>query len=149
MRALLDTNLILDLFLGREGAEFTGVILDSVDDGKISGFISWHSITDAYHVFKKDEGVKQDVPVAQDRNDLARDKLADLLSRLSIPATGDKDFETALSFDCKDFEDSLIIAAAACCDAQYIVTRDEKHFKNSPIPPILPRDFCQQVAALY
>jgi len=42
-----------------------------------------------------------------------------------------------------DFEDALQIAAARKCSAEYIITRNIKHYKKSVIPAITPQLFLE------
>jgi predicted nucleic acid-binding protein len=51
------------------------------------------------------------------------------------------DISKALSLNVPDFEDALQILSAIKAKADYIVTRDLDHFKNSPVPPISPEEF--------
>lgn len=41
----------------------------------------------------------------------------------------------------RDFEDALQVAAAMACGAQFIVTRNERDFKASPVPALSPEAF--------
>ena len=37
-----------------------------------------------------------------------------------------------------DFEDAMQVAAARACEADFIVTRNERDFAESPIPTLTP-----------
>ena len=39
-----------------------------------------------------------------------------------------------------DFEDAMQVAGADACGARYIVTRNTKAFRRSPIPAISPEE---------
>jgi hypothetical protein len=43
-----------------------------------------------------------------------------------------------------DFEDASQVAAAMACGAQFIVTRNERDFKKSPVPALSPEAFLQR-----
>ena len=45
--------------------------------------------------------------------------------------------------DFDDFEDCLQSECAIIFGADYIVTRNIRHFSGSPIPAITPNDFCK------
>jgi RNA polymerase sigma-70 factor (TIGR02943 family) len=45
---------------------------------------------------------------------------------------------------CKEFVDALQMAAARSCSAEYIITRNIKHYKNSVIPAITPQRFIER-----
>jgi hypothetical protein len=58
-----------------------------------------------------------------------------LLGIFDIAATDRADFERALSLEFADFEDAVQAACAARVKADYLVTRDVKGFRRSPVPP--------------
>lgn len=43
-----------------------------------------------------------------------------------------------------DFEDSLQVAAALACGAQFIITRNERDFRKSPVPALSPDLFLRR-----
>jgi len=43
-----------------------------------------------------------------------------------------------------DFEDSLQVAAALSCGAQFIITRNERDFRKSPVPALSPDSFLRR-----
>ena len=54
MNILLDTNVILDTFLGREPHNnHSDAIFELIADNKIFGYVSTSSITDIYYVLRK------------------------------------------------------------------------------------------------
>ncbi|MFQ5584738.1 MAG: PIN domain-containing protein, partial [Calditrichia bacterium] len=63
---------------------------------------------------------------------------------VKIAPTRTEDAKYALKQPIADFEDALQVAAATVCKSDYICTRNNKHFKRSPIPAITPRIFCEQ-----
>ena len=42
------------------------------------------------------------------------------------------------------FEDALQVAAAMACGAQFVITRNERDFKNSPVPALNPDAFLRR-----
>ena len=55
-----------------------------------------------------------------------------------VARTGRGDALAALDLPMRDFEDALQVAAAMACGAQFIVTRNERDFKASPVPALNP-----------
>lgn len=71
----------------------------------------------------------------------AGDFIHDLLHFIEVAPTGTREAKQALGFPMKDLEDAMQAAAALAFDALYIVTRNAKDYKNSPIPAITPSAF--------
>ncbi len=57
----------------------------------------------------------------------------------TVPAQK-SDISAALSGNIPDFEDGVQASCAARIKADYIVTRNVKHFIGSSVPAILPRE---------
>src|SRR5262245_57011967 len=125
MRALLDTDVLLDVALNREPfvREAAEVLRWAQSEpGQVA--IAWHSLSNvAYLAYS------------------ARGFIDDLLHFIEVAPTGTREARQALGFPMADLEDALQAAAALAFDATFIVTRNVKDFKNSPIPAIRPARF--------
>lgn len=64
---------------------------------------------------------------------VALSAVRDLLSIVDVAAVGREDMHRALTLGLKDFEDAVQVAAALGVGADYLVTRDTKHFRTAPI----------------
>ncbi len=64
---------------------------------------------------------------------------------MAISLTTKKDIFYSLNLTLADFEDALQVAAAKACIAEKIVTRNIKHYKNSPIPVQTPTTFIRDI----
>ena len=58
-----------------------------------------------------------------------------------IPATGTVDSVRALQFPMRDIEDALQASAALNFRANYVVSRNAKDYRGSPVPAITPEEF--------
>lgn len=76
----------------------------------------------------------------------ARPFLSDALRFLRIAPTGHEHAKKALEFRMPDFEDAFQAASAAAFGASYIVTRNEKDYRNSPVPALSPTKFIRTLA---
>lgn len=129
MRLLLDINIILDVIFERPGASASSALIESF------GFVhqanlAWHSIaTLAYLIERQQNAVA------------ARAVIADLLRWAQVASTGHSDALAALQLEMPDFEDALQASAALACGASYIITRNLRDFKNSPISALTPEAF--------
>ena len=131
MRVIIDTNVLIDYFQNREKyADAAEAILRLCSIGEIDGYISALSIPNLVYIMRKE---------------LTQEKIKKVLSTIEIVLTVEdlkaEDMESAINLDIADFEDALQSVCASRVDADYIITRNEKDFKNSIVPPISPLDF--------
>ena len=124
MRALLDTNIVYDILCKRpfdeDGIEQLKVMHAF---GDVDLWVSAKSFTDLFYL------MRQEVD-----SDVAHDALEDSLSWLSACSVDEADIKQALQVRWHDFEDSLVNVCAEKVRADFIVTRDEKGFRNASIP---------------
>lgn len=136
MKILIDTNVILDMLAKREPF-FTSaakVIFLSAED-KVEAYITSNIVTDIYYIARRHYM----------RESEARDMLHKLLKITGVLDVGHRECLKALELPMEDYEDALLSVCAKRVNADYIVTRDMEHFRNSPVPPISPENFLQNL----
>ena len=134
MKALIDTNVILDVLIGREyHVEMSSKLL-KLCGAQITGMILASQTTDIFYLLCR-EGKTEEEAKAIIR------KLTENIKVLDVFAT---DTTTALNSDMTDYEDALLAYSAKRHKADYIVTRNERDFANSPIPALSPQDFIEK-----
>ena len=120
----MDTNVVLDLILARAPwAEESALLFSEIELGNIEGYIAAHTITTIHYLVAKAKGRPQ-----------AANVVADLLSLVRVAPLEDSDFQRALTFNLPDFEDAVQVAAAVKVEADFLVTRNARDFRGSPIP---------------
>ena len=124
MRLLLDINVILDVLLDREPwvAE-AAQLLSAVESGQAQGSIAGHTVTTVYYVVRSVR--PRDEAVAAVR---------DLLSIVDVVPVTEADFHHALSLELADFEDAVQAACALKIEADFVVTRDAKGYRDVTVP---------------
>ncbi len=133
MKLLIDTDVLIDVALNRiPHSQYSGRILDSAQQKFFEAFIAWHSIANFYYLVSSPKSNKK-----------AKEFIGDLLKFVRIAPTRTEDAVFALKLPVSDFEDALQIAAAKVCDAKFVLTRNIKHFRKSPIPALTPKGFCE------
>ena len=124
MIALFDTDVVLDLFLDRQPfAEAAAQMFSKVEVGEIQGYVSATTITTVYYLTTKTIGIRK-----------AKWATRKLLSLLKVASVDQSVIEGALEGKYKDFEDGVIAEAARQIRANFIVTRNVRDFKTSPVP---------------
>jgi predicted nucleic acid-binding protein len=130
MRALLDTDVLIDVVLKREPfAVSAAEVLNWAEDSPGQTAVAWHSLSNIAYLVRPD----------------ARPFLQNLLQFIEVPVVGTREAKQALGFPMNDLEDALQAAAALAFDAHYIVSRNLSHYRNSPIPAISPSQFLKEV----
>jgi predicted nucleic acid-binding protein len=122
MKVLVDTNIILDIFLEREFylKESLAVML-ICEKYEVIGFVSASAITDIYYIARK---------TLQDKEKLIN-MLRKLFQVLKIAPVNEANIEEALSLGWNDFEDALQFSIGKSINAKYIITRDIKGFAEA------------------
>ena len=123
MKLLLDTNVLLDVILERRNLmRESAAVLDAIEDGRAKGYVSSHAVTTIHYIVAKANGLAAAVTA-----------ISGVLDLCDVVAVNEADFRRALALGLKDFEDAVQVAAALHVGADYVVSRNEKDFKNSPI----------------
>ncbi len=127
MKILIDTDVLLDVALNRKPwvESSAGVLRWAETRG--SAAIAWHSLSNCAYLLEND----------------GREFIDKLLMIVEIALTGRKDALKALRLPLRDLEDALQAVAASSWGAQYIVTRNLKDFKGSPVTAIAPETFME------
>lgn len=124
MRLLLDTNVILDVWLIREPFfRDSTALLGKVEEKQIYGIISPTSVTTLHYLSKKALGERR-----------SRALVENLLKLCRVGALSSSVFDIALESRIIDFEDAVIEAVAIQEQVDVIVTRNLRDFRNSRVP---------------
>ena len=124
MKVLIDTNVILDVWLARQPfLPASARILSAAEKKKISGVICPTTVTTLHYLVKKHRGEAK-----------ARELLKDLLRICSVGTFRRSEIDDALGSKIKDFEDAVIEAVALTTCSEIIATRNTEDFKGSRVP---------------
>jgi predicted nucleic acid-binding protein len=128
VKILLDCDVLLDVMVGREKfLAGSARVLDSCESGQIHGAIAWHTLANAYYL-------------AEDGR-TALKFFEDLLSFVEVVG-GDTELAlVAIRSGFSDFEDALQSVCGKQFEADFIVTRNVKDYKLSPIKAVSPSEF--------
>ena len=135
MRALIDTNVLMDYLTKREPYfETARKLVSACMEKKIDGYIAAHSILNLFFILRHDYTAAQ-----------RRVMLMDLCLMFRVVSVDNSKLLAALLDDSfSDVEDCVQYQCADDCHAEYIVTRNPKDFAASEIPAIMPDVFCQR-----
>jgi predicted nucleic acid-binding protein len=131
--ALIDTNIMIDLILKRHPFfENAFSLWEKIDRKEIKGFITSNSVTDIIYLSRREYSVKEIKPI-----------ILNLLKLIKIIDVDENDIIEAFNLDFKDYEDALQVQCSKKTKVDFIVTRNEKDFKDSEIPAIQTEKFLE------
>ncbi len=137
MKVLVDTNVILDLFLNRQPfVNDAAAIWQANANRQIEAFVCAVTVTTIFYISKK----AADLTVARKNVQL-------LLSSIGIAGVDFDVLTKAEALPLIDFEDAVQVASAQSQGLDAIITRDLKDYKNSPLAVYSPSDFLALLAA--
>ncbi len=132
MRVLLDTDVVLDVFLEREPfVQDAPVIWLANEQGRIEGYVSAITPVNVFYVVRR---TKKDGAVA-------RNAVAELLSLLRVCLLDHAILQTAYASPMTDFEDAVQHASAAARQLDAIITRNVGDYAQATLPVFTPADF--------
>ncbi|MDX1396847.1 MAG: PIN domain-containing protein [Gemmatimonadota bacterium] len=130
MIVLLDTDVLIDVALGREPhVEASGGLIDTLERRPGNTFIAWHTVSNFYYLVAPVRGGAD-----------AAALIEDLTSFVDVAPTSTADLRYAVRLGLADFEDAMQVAAAAACGAEVIATRNVRDYEGSPIPARTPAE---------
>ena len=130
-RVLFDTNVILDVLLERQPhVQASAGAWAAVESGKVTGMLAAHAVTTIHYLIGKQLGDRE-----------ARRVVAALLSIFTVAAVNSAVLKQALQSPQTDFEDAVTAAAAQAESCDWILSRDPKGFRGSPVRSLLPEAF--------
>ena len=132
MTILVDTNIILDLFLQREPyADEARIIMTKCAEREVIGYLAAHSIPNLFYILRKNYTQKERRGLIKNLCNIFR--ISDLNAEKIISAIENEEFA--------DFEDCLQEECAVETVADYIVTRNPNDYKGSRVKVIEPDEF--------
>lgn len=134
MRIFLDTNVLLDVYLKRDGAGASGKVISACGEPWNEGLVAMHTLSNAFYIIEHQ----------QTRAD-AWDFIRDVLAWAVVAGVSTDGARRTMNLQMKDFEDALQVVAAESSGAEVIVTRNLKDFTGkTAIPIMLPENFQDQ-----
>ena len=128
MKALIDTNVILDVLCSRESfVKFSFIVWKYCEVSRSEGYISALSVPDIVYILRKEltpEKTKQVIDT--------------LFLIFNVADLRTSDLKKAGAMKSGDYEDALQMICAERIREDYIVTRNTADFADSRVPVITP-----------
>ncbi len=143
MRAVIDTNVILDVLQQREPWCRSGqAVFLAAANKQITGCFTAKQAADIHFFSRKQFKGQENV------DEKARNILAKLFSLFEVIDTLAIDSRNALGIKNNDYEDAMLIESAKRAGADCIVTRNPEHFCTSSVKIYTPEDFLKVIQPL-
>ena len=132
MKALIDTNVIIDALTSREPwNESAETIFIMTANHMMDTYISASSATDIYYLIRK-------YLHSADRAKQVMEKLYSLVEILTVSGA---ECIYALASSVNDYEDAVVERVSVKADMDYIITRNVKDYQQGMVKAISPDDF--------
>ena len=136
MKIVFDTNVIMDVIAERDPfVEVSAKAFDLIDRDGVTGAMTANTATDIFFLYQK----------RQPDLRKCKEALKKLVLALEVLDTTRALCLMALESPISDFEDALLVESAKQWSADYIVTRDENGFDDSPVKAISPEELLRRV----
>ncbi|MGA3206086.1 MAG: PIN domain-containing protein [Bryobacteraceae bacterium] len=130
-RILFDTNVVLDVLLDRQPhVEASAAAWEAVETGASEGMLAAHAVATIHYLVQKEKGTAR-----------AKRTVSGILRVFKVAGVDGAVIQEALESPFSDFEDAVTAAAARVAGCEYIVTRDPKGFRESPVRALTPEAF--------
>ncbi len=134
MKVVVDLNVLLDVVQKRDKFYLSSAaVLEAVVEKKVQGFIPAHLITTLYYLTARYS--------SKENADLL---IEWILIHFQIGVETKQEFLTAINLGFSDFEDVVVAGVARSHQCRFIITRNIKDFKNSPVQTMTPEEFIIQ-----
>ena len=138
MRALIDTNVILDVLFERQPfVDAAAAIWLANEQDRFDGYISGITPINVYYIARKIKGYE-----------VARKLAEELLIAFLVCPIDSSVLNFALTLSTKDYEDAVQTASAFLGKLDAIITRNPEDFTDSPLRVFSPTDFLEYLASV-
>jgi predicted nucleic acid-binding protein len=132
MKVLIDTDVIFDVYEKRQPHyPASNQVLCLARRHTIAAAVASHTLANLFYYYGKPA-----VPFVRER----------LLEVVEVVAADALLLKVALTWGFADLEDAMEAAAAQSWKAAFLITRNVRDFRRSPIPALTPAQFVQRFA---
>lgn len=138
MKALIDTNVILDVVMGRDPFfADSSLVLDHAERGDFVAWVCATTVTTLFYLTRRHLGASASI-----------EKIKDLTTICAVSPVNHSVIDSALHSRFVDFEDAVLHDSAVLVGADCIITRNEADFRESSLLVYSPAQFLAALAKL-
>jgi predicted nucleic acid-binding protein len=136
VNALIDTNVILDVVMGRDPFfADSSLVLDHAERGDFVAWVCATTVTTLFYLTRRHLGAEA-----------ASDRIRDLTAICVVAPVNHSVIDAALHGRFSDFEDAVLHHSAVLAGVECIVTRNEADFRKSSLLVYSPTQFLAVLA---
>ena len=135
MKLLIDTNVILDMVLKRNGCNIAMDLFRKVKETGACAYITASSVTDIFYIIRKETHDTS-------RTYVIMENIFRLVAVLSVT---DKDIQDAFGQRWKDFEDCVQYMTGKNSRMDYIITMNRRDYANTLLPVMTPAAWIEMI----
>ncbi len=128
MKLLIDTNVLLDMILGRNGYDISMQLFRKIREKRASAYITASSVTDLFYIIRKEMHDAE-------RTYTVMENVFKLVMVLSVT---EKDIRDAFEEKWKDFEDCVQYMTGKNNGVDYIITANLKDYEGASLHVLTP-----------
>jgi len=134
MKVFVDTNIFIDILLGREPFVKDAVMVYKLcENSLIEGYIAPITINNIYYICRKAKEIEK-----------IKAYLADISTVFTVASLSSKSIQKANTLKISDYEDTLQYALALENGCEYLVMRNVKDFKHlKHVKVVTPENFLE------
>ena len=137
MRALIDTDVVLDIFLKREPfVEAAASLWRANEQRQFDAYVAGITPINVFYIARKLKGM-----------DTAREAVREMLSAFRVCPFDGRILNAAMGLPVRDYEDAVQHASATASQLDAIITRDVKDYTGATLPVFTAADFLKQLQA--
>lgn len=129
-KIFLDTNIVIDFLARREEFQPAANILQLGIESKVELYVTGLTIANITYILRSQLGKEK-----------VKEALHTLCTFIHIAPITEVEISKALETENPDVEDAIQYYSAEAIGADFIITRDPKHFKYSNIPVMNGREY--------
>ena len=135
MKILVDTNVILDVLCNRpEFVDASSKVWKYCEVDQIEGYISALSVPNIVYILRKELTPQKTEQLIQ--------QITMIFKVVDLKAS---DLSFAAEMFTSDYEDAIQMCQAKRINADFIVTRNIRDFKNSKVPALKPSELLERI----
>ena len=131
MKLLIDTNVLLDMVLKRNGYDISVELFRKIREQEVHACITASSVTDLFYIIRKETHDTE-------RTYVIMENIFCLVTVLSVT---EKDIRDAFGQKWKDFEDCVQYMTGRNNRMDYLITANRKDYKDVSLPVLTPAEW--------
>lgn len=135
MELLIDTNVILDMVLKRNGCDSSMELFRKVRETGAGAYITASSVTDIFYILRKTMHDTNKTYIVMEN----------IFRLVMVMAVTEKDIHDAFGQRWKDFEDCVQYMTGKNNRVDYIITANLKDYAETSLPVMTPEEWVQMI----